>query len=103
MSFILNKKIDIPPEHETKIKILSLAQIHGCLVETKRLYDKYEENYKRYYQFDDNARLQMAASLIKQLSEININLVLWLADDHGNIHVNNEVVFTVVDVPEKSC
>jgi len=102
MSFIINQKTKIPPEHETKIKVLSLAQVHGCFAEAKMLYDKYEDNYKRYYQFDDNARLQMAAAFIKQLSEININLVLWLADERGNIHVNNEVVFTVVDVPEKS-
>ena len=98
MNVIINTKVKIPSEQETKVKILSIAQQYGCFAETKKLYEKYEYMFKQN-KYDYKANYDMAKSLIQELSNINIALVIWLADEQGNIRVNNNIVFTVVDVP----
>jgi len=101
MSFIVNQKnIPIPSSEETKIKILSMAQMKGCYPETIKLYKKYEEYYKRY-QFDELAKFEMAKGLIRDLAKIDIFLVAWLADEEGAIRVNNKIIFTIEDDGKK--
>ena len=102
MSFSIKTKVPIPPERETRVKILSLAQIAGCYPETRKLYEKYD-NYYKNNEFDEKIKFELARNFIKDLSEIDISLILWLVDENGNIHVNNQVVFTVVDEPEELC
>ena len=90
----------IPEEDQTKIQVLCRAKARGCLPEVKKLYAKYEVYYKKY-QFDDRAKFQLAMGLLKELSEIDIQLVAWLCDEEGNLRINNVVAFTLVDVPDE--
>ena len=101
MSVVINTKVKIPSEKETKIKILGLAQIYGCYPEAKKAFYKFEQYSSAYRPDDVNAKFQIAAGFIKTLSEISIHLVAWLADENGNIMINNVVAFTVEDVPNK--
>jgi hypothetical protein len=42
MSFILNTKVKIPSELETKIKILELAKLHNCEGVVNQLFKNFE-------------------------------------------------------------
>jgi len=90
----------IPKEDETKIQVLCRAKARGCLPEAKKVYAKYEEFYKQH-QFDDRAKYQMTVALIRDLGNIDIQLVAWLCDAEGNLRINGNVAFTLVDVPDE--
>lgn len=98
-NFQINTKCKIPSEQETRVKILSIAQVSGCYPEVKQLLKKYDQ-YKESDKFDPRASPQIAASLIKELADINIYLVSWLADEQGNIRVNDEIAFVLEEVPD---
>ena len=100
MSVIINTKKKIPEEKETKTRVLSLAQIRGCYPEAKAIYNKYERLYKEN-PMDCLSNFQMAKALIQELSNIDIYLVAWLANEQGQILINNVVAFTIEDVPDE--
>ena len=100
MSVLINTKKKIPEEKQTKIKVLSIAQVRGCFPEVKALYEKYERLYKEN-PMDYYSNFHMAKGLIQDLSNIDIYLVAWLANEQGQILINNTVAFVLEDVPDE--
>lgn len=99
MSFILNTKVKIPSELETKIKILELAKLHNCEGVVNQLFKNFEYEAS-FYKNDPIGRVQLVKHFIYTLSEINIALIMWLVDEKGQVIVNGEVAFVLADVPD---
>lgn len=97
MVFTVPKKVPIPSEKETTIKILGIAQAAGCYKEAKAVFDK-SENEKRTLKFDDFiGREKIAMELIKSLYNVDFRLVAWLVNEDGKILVNNKVALDIAD------
>lgn len=98
MNMIINTKKEIPSEKETKKKILELSRVYNCEQKVRELYSKFEYQ-SGFYIYDVPGRVQLVKEFVYNLSNIEIALVLWMADDKGDIYINGELAFHVADVP----
>lgn len=99
MSFILNVNKNVPTENETRKKILIISQGRGCYREAKAIFEKYDKYLEKYYN-DERAKYQMVYNMLRELGNIDVYLVAWLADEEGKIRINGELAFELVDVPD---
>ena len=97
MPFEIKKKEEkITSEKDTRVRILTIAQVIGCYEETKRIFEKYDQDFRR--ERKDAAGLQkMAIQIIIDLHKLDHRLVDWLLNDKGEIVVGDKIAIKVLD------
>jgi len=95
MSFILNHKVKIPTETDTKLRLFGIAKAIGCLHDVQALYIKFETESKGY-KMNPAALEQLTNVFLHDLAKMDIRLVSWLMDENGEIRINNKVVMKLV-------